>query len=117
MSEDAQNNRMAVLLAEEILRTIYGDDLKGCAVSLDAVVATVREGMKLQDAQTAELLNLYNKVVEAVHVLSTPPDASKITDPQELQSLLTQRLDSIHAVAAKTIETTKFFKLDDTGNG
>ena len=52
------------------------------------------------------LLDLYEKLVEALNLLSTPPDATKITDPKELQSVLSQRLDAIHALTTKTMTTT-----------
>ena len=109
MSDDTQSGEPASLLAEEILRTIYGDDLKGCAVSLDSIAAIISKGMT-QIAATNELLALHEKVVEAVHLLSAPPPAEKIADPKELQSLLSQRLDSIHAVTTKTMDTVGLFK-------
>src|SRR6516225_8758456 len=105
MSSNAQPDPLAFVTAEEILQAIYGDDLKGCAVSLESVAAIVDGSLKQTAARSAEWMELYDKVIEAVYVLSTPPDKSKVTDPKELQSLLTQRLDAIHAVATKTIET------------
>jgi hypothetical protein len=109
MSDNAQSGEQASLLAEEILRAIYGDDLQGCTVSLDKIAAIVGKGIH-QSAWTNELLALYEKVVEAVHLLSDPPPAENITDPKELQSLLSQRLDSIHAVTTKTMDTVDLFK-------
>jgi len=40
-----------------------------------------------------------------MHLLSTPPDKTKVTEPKELQALLTQRLDAMHAITTKTIQT------------
>ena len=109
MSDDAQSGEPASRLAEEILRTIYGDDLKGCTVSLDSIAAIIGKGIN-QSAASNELLALYEKVVEAVHLLSEPPPAENIADPKELQSLLGKRLDSIRSVTTKTMHTAGLFK-------
>ena len=93
------------IAAEEVLRAIYGDDLKGCPVTLDSIAAVIDKAVKQTAARNGEWLELYEKVVEAVHILTTPPDKTKVTDPAELQRLLTQRLDAIHAVTTKTIQT------------
>ncbi|HLX68788.1 MAG TPA: hypothetical protein VKV04_04090 [Verrucomicrobiae bacterium] len=105
MSSNSQPDRLAFATAEEILRVIYGDDLKGCTVSLDSIAGIIDQSMKQSTARQGEWLELYDKVVEAVHLLSTPPDKSKVTEPGELQTLLTHRLDGIHMVTTKTIET------------
>ena len=101
---------LSLALAEEVLRTIYGDDLKGCTVRLDQIAAVLQNVLQSRQKQTGELLELYEKVVEAVHLLSTPPEAGKITDPNALRSLLGERLDAIHTVTTKTIETTALAK-------
>jgi phosphomannomutase len=106
MNAHEQNDNLAVLTAEEILRTIYGDDFKGCTVSLDAIAAMVDHALKQQEAQSRELRELYEKVVEATHLLSTPPDATKVTEQVQLNTLLSERLDAIRAITTKTLETT-----------
>jgi len=106
MSTDAEPDKLASFLAEEILRTIYGDDYQGCTVSPDQIAAVIQKGLQQRQAQTNDLLELYEKVVEAVDLLSTPPDRSKVTDPDKLRALLGERLDGIHAVTTKTIRTT-----------
>jgi len=105
MSSHQQPDPLAFVAAEEVLRTIYGDDLTGCKVSLDTIAAVIDQSLKQTAARNGEWLELYEKVVEAVHILSTPPDKTKVTEPKELQGLLTQRLDAIHAVSSKTIQT------------
>ena len=110
MSTQPQPDDCARMAAEEVLRTLYGDDLAGCPVPLDTIAVIIGEAARQKDRQTDELLNLYEKVVEAVQVLSTPPDAAKISDPKDLQALLTQRLDQIHMVATRTIATTAPFR-------
>jgi hypothetical protein len=106
MSTDAEPDKLASFLAEEILRTIYGDDYRGCTVSPDQIAAVIQKGLQQRQTQTNDLLELYEKVVEAVDLLSTPPDSSKVTDPDKLRALLGERLDGIHAVTTKTIRTT-----------
>jgi len=112
MSDNAQSGESASLLAEEILRKIYGDDLKGCPVSLDSIAAIIGRGIN-QRAPTNELLALYEKVMEAMQLLSAPPPAEKIADPKELQLLLSERLDSIHALITKTMTTAGLFKMQN----
>ena len=102
---NAQPAPLAFVTAEDILRAIYGDDLKGCTVTLDSIAIIIDRALKQTAARNGEWLELYEKVVEAMHILSTPPDKAKVTDPAELQGLLTQRLDAIHSVTTKTIQT------------
>ena len=105
MSSNDQPDPLAFLTAEEVLRTIYGDDLTGCTVSLDAIAGIIDKSLTQTAARNGEWLELYEKVVEATHLLSTPPDKTKVTESKDLQALLTQRLDAIHSVTTKTIQT------------
>jgi hypothetical protein len=106
MSANEQPDKLALQTAEEILRTIYGDDFAGCTVSLEKIAGIIDQASQAQHQANHELLGLYEKLVEALHLLSTPPDASKITDPNELRTLLSERLDAIHALTTKTMDTT-----------
>jgi hypothetical protein len=110
MSSNVQPDKLALFLAEEILRTIYGDDYRGCTVRPDQIAEVIKKGLQQQQTQLQELVELYEKVVEAVDLLSTPPDAAKVTDPDQLRKLLGERLDGIHAVTAKTIQTTELVR-------
>ena len=103
-----QPSAAAAQLAEEVLRTIYGDDLQGCPVSLDSIAAIVAKGIK-ESSQPKELLALYEQVLEAMHLLSAPP-AKMIDDPKELQQLLSDRLDSIRDITTKTLDMVARFK-------
>jgi hypothetical protein len=105
MSSSEQPDPLAFMTAEEVLRAIYGDDLTGCTVSLDTIAGIIDQSLRQTAARNGEWLELYEKVVEAMHLLSTPPDKTKVTEPKDLQALITQRLDAIHAVSSKTIET------------
>ena len=106
MSSNPQPDKIAMFLAEEVLRTIYGEDYKGCNVAPATVASVIQEGLNRTATQHEDLLSLYEKVVEAIHLLSTPPDISKVTDPNELRKLLSERLDGIHAITTKTMKTT-----------
>ena len=110
MSSNAQPDKLALFLAEEILRTIYGDDYRGCNIRPDQIAEIIKKSLQKQKTPLQELVELYEKVVEAVDLLSTPPDASKITDPDQLRKLLGERLDGIHAVTTKTIQTTELVR-------
>src|SRR5712671_5871120 len=110
MSANGPPDKRALQAAEDVLRTIYGDDFKGCTVSLEQIAGVISESAKPHEAQTRELLELYEKLVEAIHLLSTPPDPSKVVDPAELSALLSERLDAIYALATITIQTTALVK-------
>ena len=100
MHEQAQAE-IANAAAEEILRLIYGEDLAGCEVNLDnisdVVLSAAREGVK----HNREVLELYAKAIEAIRLLSTPPEDAQISDTAELNALLSDRLDMIHALTGK----------------
>jgi hypothetical protein len=106
MSSPSNSDPVALQLAEDILRHIYGDDLKGCTVNLESVADIIRTGVNQQQRGANELIDLYEKLVEALHLLSNPPEPGKINNPAEWQTFLSQRLDSIHALTTKTMETT-----------
>src|SRR5882724_3934494 len=106
MSSTPEPDPVALQLAEDVLRYIYGDDLKGCTISLESVADIIRKGVNQQQRSANELIDLYERLVEALHLLSNPPEPGKINDPAEWQKFLSQRLDSIHALTTKTMETT-----------
>jgi len=108
MSKDRQPDEMALATAEEVLRRIYGDDLTGCKVSLQEIGRIIHEGAEPRGI--TELLELYEKLVEAIHLLSTAPTKEAVTEAAQLQELLTQRLDAIHQLTTKTLQTTAVFK-------
>ena len=96
--------------AEEILRLIYGEDFEGCAVSFESVAAVILEAMQWRAAMGKELLELHEKVAEAVDLLSTPPSQSSPDDPGGLLALLGQRLDAIHTITQKLNQTAALIK-------
>ena len=106
MSSNPEPDTFAAFLAEEVLRTIYGDDYQGCTASPDQIAAVIQKALQKRKTQADDLVELYEKVVEAIDLLSTPPDVTKVTEPDQLRSLLSERLDGIHTVTAKTIQTT-----------
>ncbi len=106
MNESAKPDKRATSLSEEVLRQIYGDDYQGCNIHPEVIASLIQEGLKADRKEAADLIELYEKVVEAVHLLSTAPDSKAVSDPNELRNLLSQRLDAIHAVTTRTMETT-----------
>lgn len=116
MSADPTPDRLAVLAAEEVLRLIFGEDFQGCTVSLDQVTSVINTVMETRTEQEREVVGLYEKIIEALHLLSTPPDRSKIATPEELQALLSERLDSIHTLTTKTMETLTLLKAQRRGD-
>ena len=114
MSEQ-RPDRISRLVAEELLATIFGDDLTGCPVSLDQVAVIVQEAVEQRAAQDAKLLDLHSTVVNSIHQLATPPVSAQNAGPNELRSLLSERLDAIRAIAAKTIETMERVRIERSG--
>jgi hypothetical protein len=110
MSADAGSNDLIMATSEEVLRTIFGDDLRGCNVRLETVAAIIKQGLQQTSEEDADLIDMYEKLVEALDLLSTPPDPGKIAGPDELRTLLGERLDSIHALTQKTKKTTESLK-------
>jgi hypothetical protein len=96
--------------AEEILRIIYGDDLAGCTVSLDRITDVIATAMTGQGQVYRAIADLNDKAYEAIRLLSTPPANGASLNPDELRSLLSDRLDKIQTVANKVIATTKLQK-------
>ena len=110
MSSKAGPSPSAADIAEQILQRIYGDDFAGCNIDPNEIASLVEAGLKNHQQRTTDLLDLYDKVVEAIDLLSTPPESAKVTDPVELGKVLSERLDAIRTVTTKTRETIAKFK-------
>jgi len=110
MSEGTRPDKLALAAAEEVLRTIFGDDLTGCNVSLDSIADLIAQAMRQRAQEDADLIEMYEKLVEALDLLSTPPDASAVTSPDQLRSLLGERLDAIHSLTQRTKKATESLK-------
>jgi hypothetical protein len=98
--------QIATVVAEEVLRRIYGDDLMGCKVSLEEIAEVIEEGFKQDKQQQRELIEMYEKAIEAVSLLSTPPMSQDVPTPEQLRSMLGDRLDAIQRLARKVMDTT-----------
>jgi hypothetical protein len=107
---DPSPSRWSSDIAEQILQRIYGDDFTGCNVDPGEIAKIVENGVQEQIHRSGDLLELYEKVVEAVELLSTPPEAAKLANQADLTKLLGERLDAIRSVATKTRETVAKFK-------
>ena len=107
MNLDHPTQRAARAAAEEILRIIYGDDLAGCTVSLDRITEVISAAMTGQAQVDRAIAELNDKAYEAIRLLSTPPANGQSLNPDELRSLLGERLDKIQTVAQKVIAATK----------
>ncbi|HTD88822.1 MAG TPA: hypothetical protein VK850_19780 [Candidatus Binatia bacterium] len=97
---------IAFAVAEEVLRRIYGDDLLGCKVSLEEIAAIVEEGLKHDKNHQRELVEMYEKAIEAVDLLSRAPQNPEVPKPEQLRSMLSDRLDAIQQLARKVMDTT-----------
>lgn len=103
-------DKLSALAAEEILRTIFGDDLHGCPVSLDAVAKIIHQTLQQRSEEDRDLIDMYENLVHAIDLLSTPPASEQVSTPEALRSLLGERLDAIHALTQKTQKTTDSLK-------
>lgn len=92
--------------AEEVLRVIYGDDLEGCAVSMDNIARVIKEVFQEHAGHSSEVSELHTKGFEAVQLLATPPADGNILSADDLRSLLGERLDSIRELATKILNAT-----------
>lgn len=106
MNESAELERNATVAAEEVLRVIYGDDLEGCAVRLDDVSRVIRGAFEKHARNAADVAELHNKGFEAVQLLATPPTDGQTLSPEDLRSLLGERLDKIQELATKILNAT-----------
>lgn len=106
MNADAQLDTVSNAAAEEVLRVIYGDDLEGCAVSLDAVAGAIRPIVQEHSRLHRDLAELHTKAFQAVQLLATPPAGGTTLTPDDLRSLLGDRLDQIRELATKILNTT-----------
>lgn len=118
MTSNGQTERAANSAAEEVLRIIYGDDLEGCAVNLDSIATVVRSALDEQAAHDRELAELHEKGFEAIQLLSTPPPHGEKLAPEDLRSLLSERLDKIQTLSSRIIAATKAEQMaaDDLAN-
>ena len=97
-------DRISRLVAEELLATIFGEDLSGCTVSLDEVAAIIQRTVNERAQQDIKLIDTYDTVISSIHQLATPPESARGASPEDLRSLLGERLDAIRTITTKTIE-------------
>ena len=64
-------DRISKLVAEELLATIFGEDLAGCTVSLDEVAAIIQRTVDERAQQDTRLLDTYDTVVSSIHQLGS----------------------------------------------
>ena len=107
MMDSAELEKSATVAAEEVLRVIYGDDLNGCAVRLDDVSRAIRGVFDKEARNSAEIADLHAKGLEAVQLLATPPPDGNTLSPEDLRSLLGERLDQIRDLASKILAATQ----------
>ncbi|MFL6589466.1 MAG: hypothetical protein ACJ8M4_04775 [Chthoniobacterales bacterium] len=107
METDRPIQTTARAAAEDILRIIYGDDLAGCTVSLDRVTAVIAAAIAGHNQFDRAMRDLNAQAYEAIRMLSTPPPNGSSLQPDELRSLLGDRLDKIQTLAIKVIAATQ----------
>ena len=106
MTPDSKIAESASAAAEEILRIIYGEDLRGCTVGVDQIAAAIASAFETKTRETREVTELHLKTLEAVGLLATPPSDGHALSAEDLRSLLGDRLDKIRALANKVLAAT-----------
>src|SRR4051812_24720594 len=105
MSSEAQINQVATTAAEGVLELIYGADLQGCTVSLDAVAGVDRQALQPTADEDRSLLVMLEKGTEAIGLSAPPPHPDSELTPEALQGILGERLDTILSLTKKISET------------
>lgn len=106
MISDAQLQALSGAAAEEVLRVIYGDDLRGCTVTLDSIADVIRTVFQDHVDHTSDVAELHTKGLQAVQLLATPPADGNTLSAEDLRTLLGERLDSIQQLAVKILSAT-----------
>lgn len=99
------NSPWSMTAAEEVLRQIYGDDLQGCQIGLSNIAAIIENALPPPLLQAEPLFDVYERLLEAIHLLSTPPGKAGTLNADELRTLLGERLDKIHSLTTRAQET------------
>ena len=105
--EDARTpHQAASAAAEELLRVLYGEDLTGCQLNLEQVISALEPAFQAQADRHETLHSLFEKGVETMKLLATPPPDAATFSPEELRSLLGERLDGVLTVSEKILTTS-----------
>jgi|SRR5687768_2704517 len=107
MTSEESRNATAEGAAQEILRAIYGDHLEGCAVRPERIASIVVQALNKDPLPDAELFALYEKALEAVHLLASPPTDGEALVPEDLPELLSGRLDTIRDLTQRLVEMSR----------
>ena len=113
MTSEESRNATAETAAQEILRAIYGDDLAGCAVRPERIASIVVQALNQHPLPDGELFELYEKGLEAVHLLASPPKDGEPIAPEDLPGLLSGRLDTIRDLTQRLIEMSRRSRFGD----
>ena len=117
MNPDPQTAERANAAAEEILRVIYGEGLRGCAVNVGDIAAVIQTALDEQACDVHDVAELHRKAFEAVQLLATPPTDGQTLSAEDLRSLLGDRLDKIRELATKIVAATQPGDAQPDGNG
>jgi len=110
MSSTDQPDNLSLFAAEEVLRKIFGDDLKGCHVTLNDVALIIQQALRQRALRDHEVVELYEKLVDALNLLSTPPPVEAVPDADKLKTLLSDRMDKVHTLTTRMIQTSNLLK-------
>ena len=104
MSEDSKARKSAIDTAEKVLTAIYGEDLTGCSISLEAVSAIIEEGMTAETKNYKMLNEALIGAIKQIQNVSTPPSKEEVQTIEDVADVLGERADVIHQVTTKILE-------------
>ena len=94
MSGESPPDKLATLTAEEVLRTIFGDDLHGCTVSLDTVAKVIRDALQQRSEEDKDLIEMYENLRKDHEALTAKHEELQA----DVQRLLAQHTRLMQAV-------------------
>jgi hypothetical protein len=104
MSDDSNPRKSAVDAAEKVLTAIYGEDLEGCPITLEAVSAIIEDGMIAETKNYKMLNEALIGAIRQIQNVSTPPNKEEVETIEEVADVLGERADVIHQVTTKILE-------------
>ena len=103
MSDDAKPSKAAMDAAEKVLVAIYGEDLTGCSISLDAVANIIEENLIAETKNHKMLNEALIGAIRQIRDVSTPPKKDEL-GTEDVVGILSERADAIYKVTSQILD-------------
>ena len=100
------NSPTADAIAAQVLWRIYGQPSEW-KVTADEIATIIDQGLNDERRQHRELVEVYREALQAVDLLSQPPQWPEGPQREQLRSMLSDRLEAIHRLARQVTEITE----------